>query len=320
MTQLREQYVNTGKVRFVYKHFAILGPESTRSAEASECAAEQGKFWEYHDLIFTDQISNRSTLSADQLTNLAAEIGLDTTVFRQCLDSGRYTSQITQESLSVQSMGVRGTPAFLLNGVFISGAQPYEVFQQIIEEQLGNSPAPAPQPPATEEPASQTPPTQEPVTADDEIEGVVFFAEQSQDHRDGEIEYEHDVPPGGAHSDAWQNCGIYNEPLATEPVMHSLEHGAVWIAYRPDDLTAEQVEMLRTVIRGELQAGVEPLVLLSPQPDLASPIVATAWQVQLHLDSPDDERLLLFLKKYQNGPYTPEPGAPCTGGIGEPLE
>jgi hypothetical protein len=319
LTQLREHYVNKGKVRFVYKHFAILGPESTRAAEASECAAEQDKFWEYHDLVFADQLSSRSTLSADQLTSLAAEIGLDTTVFRRCLDSGRYSSQIRQESLSVQSMGVRGTPAFLLNGVFISGAQPFEVFQQVIEEQLGNARAPAPQPPATEQSVSQTPSTRETTSPDDEIEGVIFFTEQSRDHQDGEIEYEHDLPPGGAHSDVWQNCGIYNKPLAQEQVMHSLEHGAVWVAYRPD-LPVEQVETLRNVIRGELQAGVEPLVLLSPQPDLAAPLVATAWQVQLQLDSPNDERLSLFLKKYQNGPYTPEPGAPCTGGVGQPIE
>jgi hypothetical protein len=319
LTQLREQYVNTGKVRFVYKHFAILGPESNRAAEASECAADQGKFWEYHDRVFADQLSTRSTLSADQLTNLATEIGLDPNAFRDCLKSGIYTTKVRQESLSIQSMGVRGTPAFLLNGTFISGAQPFEVFQQVIEEQLSSTQAPTPQPPATEEPVSQASPPQEPTRPDDDIEGVIFFAEQSRDHQDGKIEYEHDMPPGGAHSDAWQNCGIYDEPLVQELVMHSLEHGAVWVAYRPD-LPVEQVEMLRNVIRDELQAGVEPLVLLSPQPELAASLVATAWQVQLHLDSPADERLLLFLKKYQNGPYTPEPGAPCTGGVGEPLE
>ncbi len=140
MSRLRTEYIDTGKVRFVYKQFAILGPESTRTAEASECAAEQGKFWEYHDLVFSDQISTHSTLSAEKLAGLAGDIGLDTTAFSECLSSGRHTALITQESLSVQSLGVRGTPAFLVNGVFISGAQPFEVFQQVIQEQLGNSP------------------------------------------------------------------------------------------------------------------------------------------------------------------------------------
>lgn len=164
------------------------------------------------------------------------------------------------------------------------------------------------------------PPTPEPAGAVDEseIEGVIFFPEQSRDHEDGEIEYEHDAPPGGAHSDEWQNCGIYDEPLGEGPVVHSLEHGAVWVAYRPD-LPAGQVETLRNLVRVELQAGVEPLVLLSPQPGLESPIVATAWQVQLQLDDAADARLPLFLKKYQTGPYTPEPGAPCSNGIGQPL-
>jgi protein-disulfide isomerase len=134
--RIREEYISTGKVRFVYKHFAILGPDSSRTAEASECAAEQDKFWEFHDLVFVDQVSNRTPLTADNLVKLAASIGLDTTSFNNCLTSGRYSNQIARESQSVQSMGVRGTPAFLVNGVFISGAQPFEVFQQVIEEQL----------------------------------------------------------------------------------------------------------------------------------------------------------------------------------------
>lgn len=133
---MRAEYIDTGKVRFVYKHFAILGPESNRAAEASECAAEQNQFWAYHDLVFSDQSSTRSTLSEDRLISLAGQLDLDTTAFGECLSSGRYANQIRQESLSVQSMGIRGTPAFLVNSVFVSGAQPYEVFQQIIEEQL----------------------------------------------------------------------------------------------------------------------------------------------------------------------------------------
>ena len=321
MSRIREQYVDSGKVRFAYKHFAILGPESSLSAEASECAAEQEQFWAFHDRTFIDQLNERSSLNADRLTELAADIGLDTDAFRECLDSGKYTSQISQETLSVQSMGVRGTPAFLINGVFISGAQPFEVFQQVFEEQLAQLGFETePLSPPTTEPTSP-PATEEPISAVENvgIEGVIFFPEQSRDHEDGDIEYDHEVPPGGAHSDEWQNCGIYNEPLVEEPVIHSLEHGAVWVAYQPD-LPVGQLETLQNIVRGELQAGIEPLVLLSPQPELGAPIVATAWQVQLQLDDVDDARLPLFLKKYQNGPYTPEPGAPCTNGIGQPVE
>lgn len=134
--QLREQYVNTGIVRFVYKHYAILGPESSRSAEASECIAEQGKFWEYHDAIFADQATTRSTLDDPRLAELARQVGADTTAFEECLAAGRYTAQISQQSLSVQALGFRGTPSFLINGVALTGAQPFEVFQQVIEDQL----------------------------------------------------------------------------------------------------------------------------------------------------------------------------------------
>jgi protein-disulfide isomerase len=89
LSRIRSEYVNAGKVRFVYKHFAILGPESNRSAEASECAAEQGQFWDFHDVVFADQVTNHSSLDADQLVKLAGTVGLDTTTFRECLDAGR---------------------------------------------------------------------------------------------------------------------------------------------------------------------------------------------------------------------------------------
>jgi protein-disulfide isomerase len=133
---IREQYIDTGQVRFVYKHFAILGPESNRIAEATECVAEQGQFWEYHDQIFADQTTVRSTFNDSKLTDLASELGLDTTAFNECLASGRYTNQIQRESQAASAMGLRGTPGFLINGIFVSGAQPFEVFQQVIEEQL----------------------------------------------------------------------------------------------------------------------------------------------------------------------------------------
>ncbi len=113
-----------------------MGTDSGLAAEASECAAEQDKFWDFHDVIYADQSANRTTLSVDTLTKLAGSLDLDTDTFRECLESGRYKSQIQQEAMSIQSLGVRGTPAFLINGMFVSGAQPFDVFQQIIEEQL----------------------------------------------------------------------------------------------------------------------------------------------------------------------------------------
>lgn len=318
LPRLREVYVNTGKARFSYKHYAILGAESNRAAESSECIADQGKFFEYHDAIYADQVSIRSTLDDNRLIEVATAVGADPTAFKECLDSGRYTAHVIQQSLSVQALGFRGTPGFLINGVALTGAQPYEVFQQIIESQLGNeqelvTPASAPQSLASQAPAAVTP-----VSSDEEIEGVVVFSDPGKDHQNGKIDYPQDPPPGGKHSDAWQNCGIYDQLIPTESVVHSLEHGAVWIAYQPD-LPADQVETLRNLVRQEQQTRGEPLLLLAPKPELEAPIVATAWQAQLQLDNAADERLPLFLSRYQNGPFAPEPGAPCTQGVGQPL-
>lgn len=120
------------------------------------------------------------------------------------------------------------------------------------------------------------------------------------------------LPPlGGDHDPVWQNCGTYDEPVPTANAVHSLEHGAVWVAYRPD-LPADEVGMLRELVEGEAYA------LLSPYPDLAAPVVLTAWGVQLELDDVDDERIPAFLAKYLQGEQTPEPGAACSGGNGTP--
>jgi protein-disulfide isomerase len=139
LPQLRQEYIDTGKVRFAYKHLAVLGADSVRAAEASECAAEQDKFWDYHDLVFTDQATNHTPLTEDNLVKLAGQAELDAAAFSDCLTSGRYNNQVMLESQAVQSLGVRGTPGFVVNGVYIPGAQPFEVFQQVIEEQLASA-------------------------------------------------------------------------------------------------------------------------------------------------------------------------------------
>lgn len=151
------------------------------------------------------------------------------------------------------------------------------------------------------------------------IEGVVIFPDPGRGHQSGDITYSQDVPVGGVHNPEWLNCGIYDQPVRPENAIHSMEHGAVWIAYRPD-LPADQVEMLRNLVRQNQAERQERWVLLAPKPDLKDPIVATAWQVQLRLDNAADERLAHFVGEYQQGPYFPEPGATCTfGGIGQPL-
>jgi len=138
LSRLREEFIKTGQVRFVYKHFAVLGPESVRAAVASECAAEQDRFWDFHDYVYADQVANRTVLTNDQLTAMAVDLSMDEQTFAECLASDRYTTQIQQESFSVQSLGVRGTPGFVINGVYVAGAQPYDIFRQLVNEQLVN--------------------------------------------------------------------------------------------------------------------------------------------------------------------------------------
>jgi hypothetical protein len=92
----------------------------------------------------------------------------------------------------------------------------------------------------------------------------------------------------------------------------------VWLAYGPD-LPQEQVEVLRDAVRQERIRRGEPMIILSPREELEAPIVATAWRVQLNLDDAADDRLTQFVQRFQRGPYTPEPGAPCWDGTGAPL-
>lgn len=155
-------------------------------------------------------------------------------------------------------------------------------------------------------------------TVSSDIEGVEILPDPGRGHVNGDIDYPSDIPVGGTHNPVWLNCGIYEEPIQTEYVVHSMEHGAVWIAYQPD-LPATQVEILRDIVRQERRNQQQPLIVLAPKPGLDSPIIATAWRVQLRLDDASDERLSQFLDRFQKGPFTPEPGASCTDGTGEPL-
>ncbi len=145
------------------------------------------------------------------------------------------------------------------------------------------------------------------------IAGVVQFPRPSRGHEANlEIPFGELPPVGGNHDPAWQNCGIYDAPINTANAVHSLEHGAIWITYQPD-LPAEQISAIEDAIRGQ------NFLVVSPYPEQRSPIVLTGWGVQLELDSLDDDRFDAFIEAYRVGPNTPERGASCTGGIGEPI-
>ncbi|MCB0191540.1 MAG: DUF3105 domain-containing protein [Anaerolineae bacterium] len=151
------------------------------------------------------------------------------------------------------------------------------------------------------------------------IEGLTLFSNPGQEHRQDDIMYDRDVPVGGAHHAVWLNCGIYDEPVQEENIVHSLEHGAIWLAYQPE-LPAGQVELLRDLVRQEHQYFGKPFLILAPKPNLDVPVIVTAWQMQLKLDNTSDKRLVQFLRRYRNGLFAPEPKADCTGGVGRPID
>jgi protein-disulfide isomerase len=139
-TQLRQQYVDTGKVAFVYKHSAFLGQESVWAAQAAECAADQGKFWEFHDMLFAKQNGeNTGTFTKDNLLKYAKELnGLDIVKFEPCLKNDETLQRVSGDTQEGGQAGVRGTPTFFINGKPLVGAQPLQVFQQQIDAVLGN--------------------------------------------------------------------------------------------------------------------------------------------------------------------------------------
>jgi Protein of unknown function (DUF3105) len=130
-------------------------------------------------------------------------------------------------------------------------------------------------------------------------------------HTLGEVRYNLMPPVGGPHSPTWQNCGAYTAPIPTMTAVHSLEHGAVWITYKPD-LDAVALERLRSLAK-------KPYVLVSPYPTQSVRITATAWGVQLQLGNLDAPRLENFISRYANRKDGPEPGSPCVGGTGIPM-
>ncbi len=147
----------------------------------------------------------------------------------------------------------------------------------------------------------------------EELEGVtaVASAQSNQHDPDLQIPFGGLPPTGGPHNPTWQNCGIYDTPVAGEYAVHSMEHGAVWLTYNPD-LPADQIAQLQEIARGDVY------LLLAPYPDQSENIVLTVWDRQLTVDASDDSRIEQFIDTYrrQRGP---EPAASCDRGVGSPI-
>ena len=131
--QIVEKYIDTGKVKYIFRDFPLsFHQQAQKAAEAAECAGEQGKYYEMHDTLFDSGVEGGVT----SFKQFASDIGLNTAEFNTCLDSGAMASEVQQDFLDGQRAGVQGTPAFFINGVMVSGAQPFSAFEQVIEAAL----------------------------------------------------------------------------------------------------------------------------------------------------------------------------------------
>ena len=131
IAQIMDTY--KGKVRYVFRDFPLsFHKNAQKDAESAECAGEQGKYWEYNTLLWDKQGSQE----VDQLKQYAKEMGLNAGKFNECLDSGKFAKEIEKDAADGAAAGVSGTPAYFINGIFISGAQPFEKFQEVIDSEL----------------------------------------------------------------------------------------------------------------------------------------------------------------------------------------
>ncbi len=132
LTQIQENYKD--QVKLVFKDFPLtrIHAQAYKAAEAARCAGDQDKYWEYHDILF----ANTRALQPEQLKQYATDLKLDTAQFDACLDNNAYTGAVSKDLALGTQLGVTGTPAFFVNGRFLSGAQPYSAFAELIDEAL----------------------------------------------------------------------------------------------------------------------------------------------------------------------------------------
>lgn len=137
---IMEEYVKKGKVRFTFKQYPFLGDASARAASASKCAQEQGKFWEYHAALFEHQTKSMgegaSTFFDNDLKRLGGDVGLNAGMFEKCLAGGKYTQTVLDEMEEGRQAGVVNTPTMFINGRKTEGAQTFDVYKAIIEDEL----------------------------------------------------------------------------------------------------------------------------------------------------------------------------------------
>jgi hypothetical protein len=139
--------------------------------------------------------------------------------------------------------------------------------------------------------------------------GIEVYPATTNRTVEGPIEYDRNPPTNGNHAPLWQNCGFYGEPIQDRHAVHSMDHGVVWITYRPD-LPQQQLETLRPYVN-------DNYVIVSPYPGQHAPVIATSWRVQLELYSANDPRLERFVNEFKVSELAPLSGNRCTLGVGD---
>lgn len=140
MPQIKAKYIDTGKVYYVYKDFPILTthPQAEYAAQAAECAGDQNKYWAMHDQLFArpGEWDTTTRVALDAFNRYADAIGLDRVAFQQCLTDGRYRTEVQRDFNEGRRLGITGTPSFIINGKLLSGARPFEQFEQVLDQEL----------------------------------------------------------------------------------------------------------------------------------------------------------------------------------------
>jgi protein-disulfide isomerase len=136
--QLIQEYVNTGKVNFVFRDFPLNGPDSVLAAEAAYCAGDQNKYWQYHDELYNNWGGERTGwVNQKSLDQFATDVGLDLSQFDQCVSDKKYENKILENQQFGQEIGIDGTPSFIIFNdktiTKIVGAQPFSVFKQVLD-------------------------------------------------------------------------------------------------------------------------------------------------------------------------------------------
>ncbi len=135
--QIESEYIETGKVKYVLRDLPLQFHANAQvTAEAARCAGDQDKYWEYHDKLFLDQASWSEAVDNAVFKTYAGQLGLDQVAFDACLDEGKYSQAVKDDLSLAQKVGATGTPTFFINGTKLVGAQPFEAFKALIDQEL----------------------------------------------------------------------------------------------------------------------------------------------------------------------------------------